>query len=64
MLANQRISIKTFKKFEYYPVLYFTGNKADREGQNQKKKKTTIHLNVGGQIFRMKEGLFKGGLLK
>ncbi len=57
MLKKQRISLKTFNKFEYYPVIYFYGNKKED-------KNTIININVGGQVFRMFDEQFRSGLLK
>ena len=59
LLTSQKISVKTFKKFEYYPIVFYEGAKGD----NSKDKKTVVHLNVGGQIFRMQQEEFKGGVL-
>lgn len=50
-LKNQRISLKTFKGFEYYPVIFFPGKK--EKGRDS--IKVAVNLNVGGQIFRMQE---------
>ena len=57
MLKKQRISLKTFNKFEYYPVVVCHGNKDDN-------KSTIVNINVGGQIFRMYDTQFRSGLLK
>jgi len=60
LLANQRIQLKTFKEFKYYPIVYFQGIKGQSDGKN---KDTVIVINVGGQVFRMKESDFRGGIL-
>jgi hypothetical protein len=60
MLTKQRIQLKTFKSFEFYPVVYYPGSKKETKGN----RATTINLNVGGQLFRMQEAKFKAGVLK
>ena len=57
-LSSRRVSIKTFKQFKYYPVVYYQGQKGKVD------KGTLVHMNVGGQIFRMQEDNFKNGILK
>lgn len=55
MLANQKISMKMFKEFKYYPMIFFPPCKALEEGQQgTTKRRTILNVNVGGQIFRMK----------
>ena len=64
VLIQQKIVLKTFKKYEFYPVVYFQGNKAENKKKKSQNAKVTVNLNVGGQVFRMQETFFKSGLLK
>lgn len=56
--------MKTFKAFKFYPIVYYHGLKGDGKGANRVKDRTLINLNVGGQVFRMQEAQFKGGILQ
>lgn len=60
LLTSQKIQIKTFKNFEYYPIIFYEGVRPDNPNKD---KKTIIHVNVGGQVFRMQQAEFKGGIL-
>ena len=55
LLTSQRIKMKTFKKFEYYPMVFYSGLKDNNKSQSQRDPKTVVHMNVGGQIFRMQQ---------
>lgn len=55
-MLKQKISLKTYNKFEYYPVIRYSNGMGD--------KPTKIIVNVGGQIFRMNDKKFRSGLLK
>ena len=63
LLQQQRIALKTYKNFEFYAAIISTGVQSEG-GKGKKGHKTKINLNVGGQIFRMQESFFKGGLLR
>lgn len=56
MLKRQRISLKTFNPYKFYPAIICQGVKNN--------KPSIVNINVGGQIFRMNDATFRSGLLK
>lgn len=47
MRKKQKISMKTYNTFKFYPVIMCHGRKGT--------KSTLVNVNVGGQIFRMND---------